>query len=54
MSGITISIEKTSNPAIVKFEASTFLTRHNSYEFKNIDEAKDAPLAQQLFYLPFD
>ena len=53
MSGITISIEKTSNPAIVKFEASTFLTRHNSYEFKNIDEAKDAPLAQQLFYLPF-
>eukprot|EP00218_Dolichomastix_sp_CCMP3274_P003966 CAMPEP_0170161690 /NCGR_PEP_ID=MMETSP0033_2-20121228/76715_1 /TAXON_ID=195969 /ORGANISM="Dolichomastix tenuilepis, Strain CCMP3274" /LENGTH=301 /DNA_ID=CAMNT_0010399303 /DNA_START=29 /DNA_END=934 /DNA_ORIENTATION=+ len=53
MSGITISIEKTSNPAIIKFEASTFLTRHNSYEFKNIDDAKDSPLAQQLFYLPF-
>jgi Fe-S cluster biogenesis protein NfuA len=53
MSGITISIEKTSNPAIIKFEASTFLTRHNSYEFKNIDDAKEAPLAQQLFYLPF-
>ncbi|EDP97453.1 NifU family protein [Kordia algicida OT-1] len=53
MSGITISIEKTSNPAIIKFEASTFLSRHNSYEFKNIDEAKDSPLAQQLFYLPF-
>lgn len=53
MSGITIHIEKTSNPAIIKFEASSFLTRHNSYEFKNIDDAKDSPLAQQLFYLPF-
>ncbi|QHI38198.1 Fe/S biogenesis protein NfuA [Kordia antarctica] len=53
MSGITISIEKTSNPAIIKFEASSFLTRHNSYEFKNIDDAKDSLLAQQLFYLPF-
>lgn len=53
MSGITIQIEKTSNPAIIKFEASTFLTRHNSYEFKNIDDAQDSPLAQQLFYLPF-
>jgi hypothetical protein len=53
MSGITISIEKTSNPAIIKFEASSFLTRHSSYEFKNIDDAKDSPLAQQLFYLPF-
>ncbi|MBC8753106.1 NifU family protein [Kordia sp. YSTF-M3] len=53
MNGITIHIEKTSNPAIIKFEASSFLTRHNSYEFKNIDDAKDSPLAQQLFYLPF-
>jgi Fe-S cluster biogenesis protein NfuA len=53
MSGITIHIEKTSNPAIIKFEASSFLTRHNSYEFKNIDDAKDSPLAQELFYLPF-
>ena len=24
-----------------------------SYEYKNIDEAKASPLAQQLFYLPF-
>ena len=24
-----------------------------SYEFKNIDEAKNAPLAKELFYLPF-
>lgn len=53
MSGFSLTIEKTSNPTIIKFEANSFLTRHNSYEFKNIDDAKDSPLAQQLFYLPF-
>ena len=29
-----------------------FLVKGN-YEYKNIDEAKDSPLAQQLFHLPF-
>lgn len=48
-----IKIEPTSNPGIVKFEANYFLTQHTSYEFENIDQAKNAPLAQQLFYLPF-
>lgn len=48
-----IKIESTSNPGIVKFEANYFLTQHTSYEFENIDQAKNAPLAQQLFYLPF-
>ncbi|WP_103069961.1 NifU family protein [Aquimarina sediminis] len=48
-----IKIEATSNPGIVKFEANYFLTQHTSYEFENIDQAKNAPLAQQLFYLPF-
>ena len=48
-----IKIETTSNPSIVKFEANYFLTQHTSYEFENIDQAKDSPLAQQLFYLPF-
>jgi Fe-S cluster biogenesis protein NfuA len=48
-----ISVVPTSNDAIVKFEAEKFLTNHNSYEFKNIDEAKPSPLAQQLFHLPF-
>lgn len=33
-------------------EAPVFLVKNN-YEFKNIDEAKNSPLAQQLFYLPF-
>ncbi|WP_179344256.1 NifU family protein [Winogradskyella ursingii] len=48
-----ISIVPTSNSAILKFEADRFLTNHNSFEFNNIDEAKNSPLAQQLFYLPF-
>ena len=29
------------------------LVQRKNYEFKNIDEAKNSPLAQQLFYLPF-
>lgn len=48
-----ISIQKTSNPTILKFEADKFLTNHESFEFNNIDEAKASPLAQELFYLPF-
>ncbi|WP_240472280.1 MULTISPECIES: NifU family protein [Mangrovimonas] len=53
MKNITIKIQATSNPSIIKFEADTFLTQHQSFEFNNIDEAKPSPLAQQLFYLPF-
>ncbi|WP_027125708.1 NifU family protein [Gelidibacter mesophilus] len=53
MEKTTISIQKTSNPTILKFEADKFLTNHESFEFRNIDEAKNSPLAQQLFYLPF-
>ncbi len=48
-----ISIQNTNNPAILKFEANDFLTKHTSHEFHNIDEANDSPLAQQLFHLPF-
>lgn len=47
-----ITVLETNNPAILKFEANHFLVKQN-YEFKNIDEAKNSPLAQQLFYLPF-
>lgn len=53
METTTISIQKTSNPSILKFEADKFLTNHESFEFDNIDEAKVSPLAQELFYLPF-
>lgn len=46
-------MQETSNKSIVKFEVNQFITKHQSYEFNNIDEAKTSPLAQQLFYLPF-
>lgn len=57
-----ITIKETQNPSILKFEFEDFITRNDpnhselakqSFEFKNIDEAKNSPLAQQLFYLPF-
>ena len=48
-----ITIKETQNPTIIKFEFPDFITQNESYEFKNIDEAKSSPLAQQLFYLPF-
>jgi len=48
-----ITIKETQNPAILKFEFPDFITQNESYEFKNIDEAKNSPIAQQLFYLPF-
>jgi Fe-S cluster biogenesis protein NfuA len=48
-----VTIKETQNPTILKFEFEDFITQNESYEFKNIDEAKASPLAQQLFYLPF-
>lgn len=48
-----INIKETQNPAIIKFEFPDFITQNESFEYKNIDEAKNSPLAQQLFYLPF-
>jgi NFU1 iron-sulfur cluster scaffold homolog, mitochondrial len=46
-------IKETQNPTILKFEFPDFITQNESFEFKNIDEAKNSPIAQQLFYLPF-
>ena len=48
-----ITIKETQKPTILKFEFPDFITQNESFEFKNIDEAKNSPLAQQLFYLPF-
>lgn len=50
---ITVKINTTQNPAILKFELPDFITKSENFEFKNIDEAGDSPLAKQLFYLPF-
>lgn len=48
-----LKIKETQNPTIIKFEFPDFITQNENFEFKNIDEAKNAPLVQQLFYLPF-
>lgn len=48
-----ITIRETQNPTILKFEFEDFITKNDSFEFKNIDETKNSPLAQELFYLPF-
>lgn len=53
MKTYSVSIQETTNPAILKFELNQFITKYQSFEFNNIDEAKISPLAQQLFYLPF-
>lgn len=49
----TVTITETTSDKILKFETNYFLIRNSSQEFNNIDEAKNSPLAQQLFYLPF-
>lgn len=53
MNTFKVSVQETSNNSIIKFEINAFITKHQSFEFNNIDEAKASPLAQQLFYLPF-
>ena len=50
---INVTIRETADPSILKFELPEFITQHENFEFKNIDDAKDSPLAQKLFYLPF-
>lgn len=53
MKEFTITIVETNNPAILKFDTNHFITNSSNYEYKDIDQAKNSPLAQQLFYLPF-
>lgn len=48
-----ITIKSTNNPSIVKFELDENISGNQSFEYKNIDEATNSPLAKQLFYLPF-
>ncbi len=52
MEKIIFKIDTTKSDTIVKFTANSMLTS-GSYEFNTIDEAKNSPLAQQLFHLPF-
>ncbi len=48
-----INIKETQNPAIIKFEFPDFISYGSNFEFKNIDDTANSPLARQLFYLPF-
>lgn len=48
-----ITIKPTQNAAILKFEFSDFIAKSGNFEFKNIDETANSPLARQLFHLPF-
>ncbi len=48
-----VTIKETSNQNILKFEFTYFISPNQSHEYKNIEEASESPLAQQLFYLPF-
>ena len=48
-----VKIERTQNKFINKFEVNKFITNHLSFEYTNIDDAKNSKLAQELFYLPF-
>jgi Fe-S cluster biogenesis protein NfuA len=48
----TVYGETTPNPAVLKFVVNKKITK-TAVEFKNIDEAKSSPLAQELFKFPF-
>ena len=52
MEKISLKIEPTNNNSVLKFTADTVLIS-GSYQFNNINEAKNSPLAEQLFHLPF-
>ena len=51
--GYIVKVERTQNKFINKFEINKFITNHLSFEYNNIDDAKNSQLAQELFYLPF-
>ena len=53
MQNVKITVQETTNNTIIKFNINQILINGGSYEYSNIDEAKNSPLAQQLFYLPF-
>ena len=53
MQDVKITVQETTNNTIIKFNTNQILINGGSYEYNNIDEAKNSPLAQELFYLPF-
>ncbi len=49
---VTVYAESTPNPSVMKFVANKPLVE-GMFEFKNIDDAAQAPLAKELFGFPF-
>ena len=49
---ITVYAESTPNPSVMKFVCSKRIVGE-VYEAKNIDEAKNSPLANELFHKPY-
>lgn len=49
---VTVYAEVTPNPFVMKFLANKKIVLA-TYEFKNIEEAKDSELAKELFQLPY-
>ena len=49
----TVYAESTPNPGVMKFVVNRAIIQGDSLEFMNIDEAKNAPLANKLFQFPF-
>ncbi|MDT0555204.1 NifU family protein [Patiriisocius hiemis] len=49
---VTVYAESTPNPSVMKFVANKPLAT-GTFEFKNIDTTKNAPLARALFSFPF-
>ena len=49
---VSIYAESTPNPSVMKFVANKPVVS-STFEFKNIDQAKDSPLAQKLFHFPY-
>ena len=53
MTTYTVTPSQTQVQTIARFELSPALEIVQASKYNNIDEAKDAPLVQQMFYLPF-
>ena len=52
ISPATVYVESTPNPNVMKFVVNKKIVK-GVYEFKNVSETKNAPIAQSLFTFPF-
>ena len=50
---VSIYTEATPNPEALKFVANKMLLQGNSAHFESVEDAKESPLATQLFVFPF-